>query len=152
MILTPSVFTGPDRPGDFTWMIDRPEWVDAVFVFNDNTEAFDAFTASVGAAGGLVRGAGNAAIRPYRALGIDRAAGFPTGSRRHGGWPALTGEVREYIDDAAFLLSRLCERVRPTRIVYSADPADGVTLGTGIFRVGDDVKAAILDELRRVTS
>lgn len=56
--LVPSIFSGRNKLGDFSWMIKQPEYNDALFIFNDNQEAFY---------GKLKRkGCGNAVIRPYR--------------------------------------------------------------------------------------
>ena len=37
-----SVFEGGGYEGDFTWMIEQPDYADALFVFNDNEEQFRA--------------------------------------------------------------------------------------------------------------
>lgn len=41
--LVASVFVGPWREGDFSWMIEPPEWAGALFVFNVNAEQLHAW-------------------------------------------------------------------------------------------------------------
>jgi hypothetical protein len=145
-----SIFEGPGRPGDFGWMIDRPEWADALFVFNDNAEQFLAFRRDPGGARGCSPGGGNAVVRPYRCIDPPRAAGVPTGA--HGqGYAALTAEARAVIDDAIGVIAELLGTGRYRRLVYSAADASG-GLGTGIFRVGDEVRAYIVESLRHVAA
>ncbi len=148
MELVPSRFEGRDRPGDFAWMVTQPEYADALFVFNDNEEQFRAFQRDPGGGAGLSPGGGNATIRPCRGADPPRAVGIPTG-RAGQGYPALTGDAREAIDDALRLIADLLATGGYQRVVYSAANADG-DLGTGIFEVGDDVKRYIVDGLRKL--
>ena len=55
------------------------------------------------------------------------------------------------IDDAVAIIRELLATGRYDRIVYSAADDRGV-LGTGIFAVGDDVKAYIVAQLRGLAS
>ena len=146
MELVPSRFEGRDRPGDFAWMITRPEYADALFVFNDNEEQFRAFRLDPTSPAGLSPGGGNATVRPYRGADPPRAAGVPTG-RAGQGYPALTPDAREAIDDALQVIADLLATGAYRRVVYSAANDDG-DLGTGIFEVGDDVKRHIVNGLR----
>ncbi len=148
MELVPSRFEGRGRPGDFAWMITRPEYADALFVFNDNEEQFRAFQRDPAGGAGLSPGGGNATVRPYRGADPPRAAGIPTGQGGQG-YPRLTPEAREAIDDAIQLIADLLATGAYQRVVYSAANADG-DLGTGIFEVGDDVKRYIVDGLRKL--
>jgi hypothetical protein len=148
MELVPSRFEGRDRPGDFAWMITRPEYADALFVFNDNEEQFRAFRLDPTSPAGLSPGGGNATVRPYRGAEPPRAAGVPTG-RAGQGYPALTPDAREAIDDALQLIADLLATRAYRRVVYSAANDDG-DLGTGIFDVGDDVKRHIVNGLRKL--
>ena len=84
MELVPSRFDGRGRPGDFAWMITRPEYADALFVFNDNEEQFRAFQRDPTGGAGLSPGGGNATVRPYRGADPPRAAGIPTGQGGQG--------------------------------------------------------------------
>jgi hypothetical protein len=142
-----SQFSGAGAEGDFSWMIERPEYADALFVFNDNEEQFRAYVKDPAGGAGCSPGGGNAVIRPYRCADPPRAAGIPTGSGG-GGYPSLTDAVRGVIDDAIAVIEDLLASGRYERLVYSAASDGG--LGTGIFRVGDDVKRYIVDELRKL--
>jgi hypothetical protein len=145
-----SVFTGRGKPGDFAWMIERPEYADVLFVFNDNEEQFAAHRRDPTDPRGCIRGGGNAAIRPYRCTDPVRAAGIPTGVRG-AGYPGLTDETRRVIDEAVSVVRGLLASGRYRRLVYSAADGSG-RLGTGIFEVGDDVKAYIVQRLRGLAS
>ena len=149
MELIGSVFDGRGRAGDFAWMIEQPDYDDALFVFNDNEAQFRAHQAHVAGAGACGASAGNAVIRPYQCQDPPRAAGIPTGD--HGGFPRLTDGARQAIDDALAAIQTVLASGRYRRVIYSAADESGA-LGTGIFVVGDDVKRYIVDGLRRVTS
>lgn len=149
--LVPSVFRGADREGDFKWMINRPEWQDALFVFNDNEAQFEAFRA--GKEGGFTTGGGNAAIRPYRRLKPPRSAGIPTGPLPGGagatdGYTSLSVHNKRVIDAAIGVIRELLASGKYKRVVYSAkDEATG-ELGSGIFNVAPEVKRYIVERLR----
>lgn len=148
MELVASIFTGPGQAGDFGWMIEQPGWADALFVFNDNAEQFLAFRRDRSGGAGCSPGGGNAVIRPYRCVDPPRAAGIPTGAGGRG-YPSLTTEARAVIDEAIGVIADLLASGRYRRVVYSAADPSG-RLGTGIFRVGDDVATYIVESLRRV--
>ena len=140
-----SQFAGGGRDGDFAWMIEQDAYADALFVFNDNEEAFRAYQRDPAGGAGCSRGGGNAVIRPYRCADPPRAAGVPTGASGRG-YSALTNDVRGAIDEAFAVIDELLASGRYARVFYSADAAGG--LGTGIFTVADDVKAYIVERLR----
>jgi hypothetical protein len=144
--VTGSTFSEPGRAGDFTWMIERPEWRDTLFVFNDNEEQFRAWQQDPNGGAGCTRGGGNAAIRPWRCARPPRAAGIPTG-RGGRGYPALTDDVRSAIDAAVDVIEGLLETGRYTRVLYSAGASDD-DLGTGIFSVDEGVRRYIVQRLR----
>jgi hypothetical protein len=137
--LLPSVFKGKNMVGDFAWMIIRPEYDDCLFVFNDDIEHVTSYE----------KGWGNAVIRPYSRNNPStikpRAAGIPTGSRRHGGFQSLSPYVKSIIDDAVKDIRETIAKHEYKRLVYSAN-ADN-TLGTGLFKVGRDVREYILESL-----
>jgi len=145
--LVGSTFTGAGRPGDFRWMIERDEFAGALFVFNDNEEQFRAFRDDPRGASGCSAGGGNAAIRPYRCVDPPRAAGVPTGADGQG-YRELTPDARDVVDEALGVIDELLRSGRYERVIYSA--AAGGELGTGIFHVGADVKAYIVDSLQRM--
>jgi hypothetical protein len=148
MQLVPSRFEGRNRPGDFAWMIEQAEYADALFVFNDNEEQFNAFRRDPTGGHGLSPGGGNATIRAFRGATPPRAAGIPTG-RAGQGYPSLTPQARAVIDEALQMIADLLATGSYERVVYSAANEDG-DLGTGIFEVGDDVKRHIVSGLRRL--
>jgi hypothetical protein len=143
-----SVFSGRDKPGDFGWMIEQPDDDDALFVFNDNEEQFLRHQRDPHDRSGCSAGGGNAVIRPYQCMEPPRAAGIPTGAGGQG-YSRLDAHVQSVIDDAVTVIRALASTGRYQRIFYSA-AADGTTLGTGIFDVGDDVKDYIVTELRKL--
>jgi hypothetical protein len=140
-----SQFAGAGRDGDFAWMIEQDAYADALFVFNDNEEAFRAYERDRTGGAGCSRGGGNAVIRPYRCADPPRAAGVPTGAQGRG-YGELTDAVKGVIDDAFAVIEELLASGRYARVFYSADAQGG--LGTGIFTVAGDVKAYIVDRLR----
>jgi hypothetical protein len=140
-----SVFNRATGEGDFARMIRDDAYADALFVFNDNEEQFQAFRRDPASEAGCAAGGGNAAIRPYRCKQPPRAAGIPTGSGGQG-YGALTADVKAVIDDAVSAIADLLATGRYRRLLYSAS-ADG-SLGTGIFAVNREVKDYIVARLR----
>jgi len=137
-----SQYSGPRQNGDFSWMIGRPEFARALFIFNDNEAQFIAF--QTGHASGLSAGGGNAAIRPYQGHSPIRAAGIPTGN--HGGYQKLDKNVRALVDDAIAHIQRLLATGNYDQVIFSYD-AQNETLGTGIFNVADEVKNYIYESI-----
>ena len=137
-----SQFSGGHKDGDFSWMIDRPEYARSLFIFNDNEAQFIAF--HTGHAAGLSAGGGNAAIRPYQGHSPIRAAGIPTGN--HGGYQKLDNNVRALVDDAIAHIARLLATGNYDQVIFSYD-AKNETLGTGIFTVAAEVKNYIYESI-----
>jgi hypothetical protein len=137
-----SRFLGPGQDGDFSWMIDRPEYARSLFIFNDNEMQFIAF--HTGHAAGFTAGGGNAAIRPYQGHSPIRAAGIPTGEKS--GYQHLDLNVRALVDDAMAHIQRLLTSGNYDEVIFSYD-AENDTLGTGIFHVADEVKSYIYQSL-----
>ena len=137
-----SQYSGPRQNGDFSWMIGRPEFARALFIFNDNEAQFIAF--QTGHAAGLSAGGGNAAIRPYQGHSPIRAAGIPTGN--HGGYQKLDKNVRALVDDAIGHIRRLLATGNYDQVIFSYD-AQQKTIGTGIFQVADEVKDYIYESI-----
>ena len=133
-----SSFVGPSRDGDFSWMIEQPEFSTALFVFNDNEEQFYEHQRQIGTTHRCSEGGGNAAIRPYECSSVPRATGIPTGN--NGGYQSLSPETKQVIHDAiAHLDSLLATEAYDT--VVSSWNQQTQTLGSGIF----DVDRAVLD-------
>ena len=143
-----SIFAGRDKAGDFGWMIEQPEYADALFVFNDNDEQFLAHRKNPKGGIGCDVGGGNAVIRPYQCENPPRAVGIPTGSRGEG-YPSLMPHVKQTIEDAIAAIQKLVATGKYQRVFYSAANATGV-LWTGIFDVGIDVKQYIVAQLLTV--
>jgi hypothetical protein len=142
MKVTKSQYTGPDCIGDFSWMIDQPEYARSLFIFNDNEMQFIAF--HTGHAAGFTAGGGNAAIRPYQGHSPIRAAGIPTGEKS--GYQLLDLNVRALVDDAMAHIQRLLKSGNYDEVIFSYDAAND-TLGTGIFHVADEVKSYIFQNM-----
>lgn len=142
-----SVFKGRDRIGDFGWMIQQPEFQDALFIFNDNEEQFLEHQRNPNSAFGCAPGGGNAVIRPYQCQSSPpRASGIPTG-KQGSGYSNLTPEVQQVINLAIQGIVKLLETGRYQRAFYSAANDQG-ELGTGIFQVSSDVKDYITQQLK----
>jgi hypothetical protein len=137
-----SRFLGPGQDGDFSWMIDRPEYARSLFIFNDNEMQFIAF--HTGHAAGFTAGGGNAAIRPYQGRSPIRAAGIPTGEKS--GYQHLDLNVRALVDDAMAHIQRLLTSGNYDEVIFSYD-AENDSLGTGIFHVADEVKSYIFQNI-----
>ena len=142
MKVTKSQYTGPNCIGDFSWMIDRPEYARSLFIFNDNEMQFIAF--HTGHAAGFAAGGGNAAIRPYQGHSPIRAAGIPTGEKC--GYQQLDLNVRALADDAMAHIQRLLRSGNYDEVIFSYDAAND-TLGTGIFHVAEEVKSYIFQSI-----
>jgi hypothetical protein len=138
-----SVFDKPGRDGDFSWMSRQAEHEKTLFIFNDNEEQFRAFVK--GERSGITAGGGNAGIRPLRGLKPPRAAGVPTGSRGRG-YSRLDESSKKVIDESISVVQELLNTGRYERLVFSADKNQS-TIGTGMFRVAEDVKKYIYDAL-----
>jgi hypothetical protein len=141
-----SVYTGKDKDGDFNWMIQQPQYADALFVFNDNEQQYTLHHDHPTAKAGCSAGGGNAIIRPYQCQTPPRASGVPTGPD----YDTLTPQIQAIIDQAVATVGDIAVANNYSRIFYSAD-ANG-NLGTGIFVVGDDVKAYIVTSLKALGS
>lgn len=139
-----SEYRGPDTVGDFRWMIEQPEYDDALFIFNDNEGQFRSHQGLMGTDHRCGAGGGNAGIRPYQCLTPPRAMGIPTGE--YGGYDYLDDATQGVIDEAITHLAALLATGRYERVVYSWDP-HSQTLGTGIFEVGREVTDYIVEQI-----
>ena len=142
MQLIKSQFVGPRQEGDFSWMIERPEYARSLFIFNDNEMQFIAF--HTGHEAGFTAGGGNAAIRPYQGHSPIRAAGIPTGEKS--GYQNLDLNVRALVDDAMAHIQRLLATGNYDQVIFSYDAVND-TLGTGIFDVADEVKSYVFESI-----
>ena len=138
-----SIYSELGRDGDFAWMSRQAEHEKTLFIFNDNEEQFRAFVR--GERFGIKAGGGNAAIRPLRGLKPPRAAGVPTGI--HGdGYSRLDEATKKVINESLAVIQELLNSGDYERLIFSKDKFSA-TLGTGLFRVAEDVKKYIHDSL-----
>lgn len=137
-----SVFHGGHNDGDFKWMIKQKKYADALFVFNDNEQQYILHRDDPADADGCAEGGGNGVIRPWQCETPPRATGVPTGP----GYAKLTPHITKLIDEAVATVGKIATDENYARIFYSADSHGH--LGTGIFQVGDDVKAYIVQKLK----
>lgn len=139
MEIIPIIFSGPNKYGDFSWMIRNVEYKDSLFIFNDDIESKKSYT----------NGLGNACIRSYNInnpyIDIPQSAGIPTGSRIHKGFRILTNQNKKYIDDSIDIIKDLILKYKYKRIFYSSDK-NGL-LGQSIFKLGNDVVKYITEEI-----
>ncbi len=147
LTITPSVFHGGGKAGDFSWMIDRDEYSNAFLIFNDNEKQF--LQHENGEAGGCAVGGGNAAIRPYQCKIPPKAGGIPTGDygiKGGPGYPALDDHVKKTVDQAvATIKSVLDANPQYTEVIYSSNGHGG--LGTNIFTPAQDVTDYIIGKI-----
>jgi hypothetical protein len=139
--LIPSVFQGPGKEGDFSWMLAQPLYARALFVFNDNEDQFLAFQR------GIEAGGGNAIIRPFQAS-ASRATGIATGPD----YDTLDAKAKAIIDKGIQRVNDLLATGAYDMLVYSASASDPSLLGISIFKVGDDVRRYIVSELKRLAT
>ena len=138
-----SIFDKPGLDGDFSWMSRQAEHEKTLFIFNDNEEQFRAFVR--GERSGITAGGGNAGIRPLRGLKPPRAAGVPTGIHSNG-YSRLDEATKKVINESLAVIQELLNTGRYERLIFSKDE-NSATLGTGLFRVAEDVKKYIYDAL-----
>lgn len=139
------VFKDHNEYGDFLWMLRQQEYSDAFFVFNDNQEQYQIHRDNPKSSYGCAAGGGNASIRPYQCEVPPRAGGVPTGANG-AGYASLEQEVKTIIDEAVAAIDKICKEHNINRLYYNSD-ING-SLGTGVFKVGEDVKAYIVKSLK----
>ena len=152
LMIISTVYQPGENYGNFTKMIQSPPYTPKqLFIFNDNIEYMN--TADPGG--------GNAAIRIYNQFSTynpPRSAGIPTGSLQKGGFTSLDQIVRGetakyYIDIAIERIKKLIEDYNYTTIYFSgtknsSNPENnGVDLGQSIFKVAEDVRKYILEQI-----
>ena len=118
-----------------------------LFIFNDNEEHYNS----------AIPGGNNAVIRQYNQFGSfkgdEMSAGIPTGSFSSGGYTHLNHRNARYIDIAINNIDILLSTGRYDSIKYSAvENKNKAELGTGIFKVGHEVKKYIVDEIYRLAN
>ena len=143
-----SVFTEENKPGDFSWMINRPEYSRSLFVFNDNEEQFyEFFNKNIPGN----PGDGNAIIRPYQGRVPPRAIGVPTGTLENGGYEQLIDSTKKPIDDSMQTLLRLLQTGIYDSVIISWDSKKN-TLGSGVFEPEKVVKDYIVKQIQNTVA
>jgi len=94
------------------------------------------------------RRGGNAIIRSYQCENPPRATGLSTGIyRQNSGYTDLNdGNAKKVIDQGINKIKILYSN-KYNKIIYSRDGKGG--LGTGIIKVGDDVKKYIVANIKK---
>jgi hypothetical protein len=145
LIIKPIKFTVCNTEGDFFWMIKREEYSNALFIFNDNIESKNSST----------NGLGNACIREYSINGnleVPKSAGIPTGSHIFRGFKSLTQKNKKYIDDSIDIIKTLIKSGAYSTIYYSCESFDSKLIGDSSFKIGEDVKEYITEEIWKLSS
>ena len=146
------VFRGPNRLGDYNYMIKQPEYKNTLFIFNDNEK--DHYTWD--------KGSGNAEIRPYnyygwKKLGLTKplSAGIPTGDDK--GYTQLDKDTLFQINKAINDIGTIVETFKSyDQIIYSgtnnqipqfkSDPED--LIGIGKYEVSKKVREYITQQIK----
>jgi hypothetical protein len=122
----PVQFVAKGEYGDFAWMIQQHEYVNALFVFSDVIEFMDSMDWSNG----------NAWIRPHTMnnpeIIIPQAANVPIGSIHHGGFSSLDTATQEYIDDAIEKIQTLSDTDNYNVIYFAADDDNKIAVNNYI--------------------
>ena len=142
--IIPSVYSGDGKDGDFGWMIKQPKYAKTFFIFNDNVTEFEAHQNDPASPSGCGVGGGNAVIRPYQCQTPPKAGGIPTGPNFSG----LSPDVKNMIDTAISSIKKGIIQGNYDSVVFSSDGHGG--LGTSIFKVPEDVKTYIVDQINKL--
>lgn len=134
-----TVYNGKNKEGDFDWHIRSGKYEDALFIYNDDEQRRRWKKA----------GMGNAVIRKYNkyALDVPRSAGIVTG-KGSSGYDFLRDDVKAQIDDCIADIKEIIQQHGYKKVYYSATSADDDTIGTSIFKVGDDVRKYITNQIK----
>ena len=132
------VYTGPSSTeGNFGWMLQQPQYKNALFLFMDNwLDSQDSVACA---------GSGTARYRPlsYNFVeGRPRTAGIPTGwSSRRGGFQTSNKMTNVAINIAFGRIKCILVEYQDEidTIVFSCDQNDHSNIGTNTFRVNENV-------------
>jgi hypothetical protein len=134
------VFNGRDKLGDFEWMCHQKEYMNSLFIFNDNEEYHNT----------NVCGKGNAIMRKYnkysKFLSKPKSAGIPTGTFRNRGYKKLDERNKKVIDDSIKEIKELIVKYHYDKIYFSCDEVGN--LGTKLFVVDMEVVHYITEQIR----
>lgn len=128
------VYDGLGKVGDFSWMIQQPEFSNSLFIFYDNDEQHST----------AVAGKGTSVIRPYNKYGRyvrkPKSAGIPTGPRNGVAYETFTRSNSERVNEAVEEIKELILLHRYKTVYYSAEILNG-NIGSGILQDKLDKRA-----------
>jgi hypothetical protein len=147
--LRPVVF-GRGKPNLINWATRTDEEEEGILmIFNDNWKDFWNFYVLMIRKSSNNTG-GNACVRHKQMGEYSTSLGVPTGILGVGGFKSMT---KEFVDALIVFKAELIKLLSTGRfhtVEYSSEDDEGNILGTGIFKVCDKVKAAIVKTIRDV--
>lgn len=137
-----TIYSGPNKLGDFNWMCNQHLYSNVLFIFNDNEE----FHAT------CREGRGNAIMRKYNKhnekLTKPKSAGIPTGTLATGGYQKLDSHVISIVSNSLNEIKELLSKYKYDAIFYSVGPNG--KLGTGLFDVCSEVVDYIDGQIKQL--
>ncbi len=144
ILLYGTIYSGPNKLGDFNWMCKQPLYSNVLFIFNDNEEFHDTCR----------QGSGNAIMRIYNKfngkLSKPISAGIPTGTLINGGYQKLDEHVISVVTEAINEIKEIVAKYKYDGIFYSV--ATNGKLGTGLFDVCPEVINYIDMEIKKLSN
>jgi hypothetical protein len=139
-----TIYSGPNKLGDFNWMCKHQLYSNVLFIFNDNEEFHDTCR----------EGSGNAIMRKYNKfngkLSKPISAGIPTGTLINGGYQKLDEHVISVVTEAINEIKEIVAKYKYDGIFYSV--ATNGKLGTGLFDVCPEVIDYIDMEIKKLSN
>jgi hypothetical protein len=148
--LIPVAFYGKNNYGDFSWMINRPEYNNALFIFDETQEDFLKF-AEYSQSGILDTNLCNRLFKDFQQLQCQdppKAAGIPVASDDKGYQDIIT--ALPYVEGALNYIESLIKSGHYTQILYPAE-RDDRTFRTS-YNVSPDIKEYIVNSLENFSS
>ncbi len=139
-----TIYSGPNKLGDFNWMCKQQLYSNVLFIFNDNEEFHNTCR----------EGRGNAIMRKYNKFNekISKpiSAGIPTGTLTNGGYQKLDKHVISIVFEAVNEIKDIVTKYKYDGIFYSVAPNG--KLGTGLFDVCPEVIDYIDTEIKKLSN
>jgi len=135
-VLRPIIYVRAGACRDFRAMIQHPDFVNSLFIFNDNEAQLLSKS--------CVSGGGNASIRPHQCLDRPRATGIPTGKVAPG--CTSPSSSKGAVDQSS---QRTCDLLKTCDCdcVFCSSTVDGRTVGASAFDPDWEVKDCIVRSL-----